>query len=149
MAVHSPLMIAHQWACLDYASNGRAILGVGLGRGRRCASSRCREVGSRASARVAVIRSLWSNGRRPFSATLKTADVAEASAAADADLDGVGHPNAVRRAARLSMVGWAQVARASLRFLGQSRSCGRRWRRPAAISKFPHFKRVFTAVDEA
>src|SRR5215510_7361048 len=30
MAVHSPLMIAHQWACLDYASNGRAILGVGL-----------------------------------------------------------------------------------------------------------------------
>jgi alkanesulfonate monooxygenase SsuD/methylene tetrahydromethanopterin reductase-like flavin-dependent oxidoreductase (luciferase family) len=26
MAVHSPLMIAHQWACLDYASNGRAIL---------------------------------------------------------------------------------------------------------------------------
>src|SRR6266446_8863597 len=32
MAVHSPLMIAHQWACLDYASNGRAILGVGLGR---------------------------------------------------------------------------------------------------------------------
>ena len=32
MAVHSPLMIAHQWACLDHASNGRAILGVGLGR---------------------------------------------------------------------------------------------------------------------
>src|SRR3974377_1957755 len=32
MAVHSPLMIAHQWACLDYASSGRAILGVGLGR---------------------------------------------------------------------------------------------------------------------
>ena len=29
MAVHSPLMIAHQWACLDYASNGRAILGIG------------------------------------------------------------------------------------------------------------------------
>ena len=22
MAVHSPLMIAHQWACLDYAGNG-------------------------------------------------------------------------------------------------------------------------------
>src|ERR1700752_3705801 len=32
MAVHSPLMVAHQWACLDYASNGRAILGLGLGR---------------------------------------------------------------------------------------------------------------------
>src|SRR5256886_15502398 len=31
MAVHSPLIVAHQWACLDPASNGRAILGVGLG----------------------------------------------------------------------------------------------------------------------
>src|SRR3984893_5561734 len=32
LAIHSPLMVAHQWACLDYVSNGRAILGVGLGR---------------------------------------------------------------------------------------------------------------------
>ena len=31
-AVPSPLMIAHQWACLDYVSGGRAILGAGLGR---------------------------------------------------------------------------------------------------------------------
>src|ERR1700694_5430972 len=29
LQIHSPLMLAHQWACLDYASNGRAILGVG------------------------------------------------------------------------------------------------------------------------
>src|SRR5947207_8224717 len=32
LAIHSPLMVAHQWATLDYVSNGRAILGVGLGR---------------------------------------------------------------------------------------------------------------------
>ena len=32
LPIHSPLMVAHQWACLDYVSNGRAILGVGLGR---------------------------------------------------------------------------------------------------------------------
>src|ERR1700694_6108017 len=32
LAIHSPLMVAHQWACLDHVSNGRAILGVGLGR---------------------------------------------------------------------------------------------------------------------
>src|SRR3979409_2483460 len=32
LAIHSPLMVAHQWASLDYVSNGRAILGVGLGR---------------------------------------------------------------------------------------------------------------------
>src|SRR5207244_12795024 len=32
LAIHSPLMVAHQWACLDHASQGRAILGVGLAR---------------------------------------------------------------------------------------------------------------------
>src|SRR5258708_18433648 len=29
LAIHSPLMVAHQWACLDYVSNGRAFLGAG------------------------------------------------------------------------------------------------------------------------
>src|SRR5262249_60353501 len=29
---HSPLMIAHQWACLDYVTGGRPILRAGLGR---------------------------------------------------------------------------------------------------------------------
>src|SRR5437773_11687387 len=32
LPVHSPIHVAHQVASLDYASNGRAILGVGLGR---------------------------------------------------------------------------------------------------------------------
>src|SRR5437879_13539621 len=32
LQIHSPLMLAHQWACLDYVSNGRAILGGGIGR---------------------------------------------------------------------------------------------------------------------
>src|SRR4030081_2033808 len=32
LPVQNPLHVAHQWASLDYVSNGRAILGVGLGR---------------------------------------------------------------------------------------------------------------------
>ncbi|MBI3893054.1 MAG: LLM class flavin-dependent oxidoreductase, partial [Candidatus Wallbacteria bacterium] len=32
LPVHSPIHVAHQVATLDYLSNGRAILGVGLGR---------------------------------------------------------------------------------------------------------------------
>ena len=32
LPVHQPIFVAHQVATLDYASNGRAILGIGLGR---------------------------------------------------------------------------------------------------------------------
>jgi alkanesulfonate monooxygenase SsuD/methylene tetrahydromethanopterin reductase-like flavin-dependent oxidoreductase (luciferase family) len=32
LPTHSPLTVAHQWATLDFASGGRAILAVGLGR---------------------------------------------------------------------------------------------------------------------
>src|SRR5258705_2762043 len=32
LPVQNPIHVAHQFATLDYASNGRAILGVGLGR---------------------------------------------------------------------------------------------------------------------
>src|SRR5450631_4676114 len=32
LPIHSPLMVAHQWATLDFVSGGRAILAVGLGR---------------------------------------------------------------------------------------------------------------------
>src|SRR3954451_1021327 len=32
LPIHNPAHIAHQIASLDYVSNGRAILGVGLGR---------------------------------------------------------------------------------------------------------------------
>jgi alkanesulfonate monooxygenase SsuD/methylene tetrahydromethanopterin reductase-like flavin-dependent oxidoreductase (luciferase family) len=28
LQIHSPLMVAHQWGCLDYVSGGRAILGA-------------------------------------------------------------------------------------------------------------------------
>lgn len=32
LPIHSPLMVAHQWATLDFVSGGRAVLAVGLGR---------------------------------------------------------------------------------------------------------------------
>ena len=32
LPVHDPRMVAHQWASLDYLSNGRALMGVGIGR---------------------------------------------------------------------------------------------------------------------
>ena len=68
MAVHSPLMIAHQWACLDYASNGRAILGVGLGRAHHYRQFEVPEEGrlTRFREELAVIRSLWSEEKTTF-----------------------------------------------------------------------------------
>src|ERR1700746_191490 len=68
MAVHSPLMIAHQWASLDYASNGRAILGVGLGREHHYRQFEVPEEGrvTRFREELAVIRSLWSEQRTTF-----------------------------------------------------------------------------------
>src|SRR6202163_2094089 len=68
LAIHSPLMVAHQWACLDYVSNGRAILGVGLGRDHHYRQFEVPEEGRVARFReeVALIRALWSEEKVTF-----------------------------------------------------------------------------------
>src|SRR6266404_1238723 len=116
MAVHSPLMIAHQWACLDYASNGRAILGVGLGRLYNLDNA------TMSPKPVQQPTPIWM---------------------------GVGHPNAVRRAARLAD-GWMGSGGSSIAAFSQSVPILR-----AALEKagrdpatYPTSKRVFMAVDE-
>src|SRR5204862_8209923 len=65
LAIHSPLMVAHQWACLDYASNGRAILGVGLGRDHHYRQFEVPEAGRVRRFREGVdrIRALWSEDK--------------------------------------------------------------------------------------
>ena len=111
MAVHSPLMIAHQWACLDYASSGRAILGVGLGREHHYRQFEVPEEGrlTRFREELAVIRSLWSEQRTTFHGRFYNLDDEPMSPKPVQQpmpiWMGVGHPNAVRRAARLAD-GW-------------------------------------------
>src|ERR1700676_5168034 len=70
LQIHSPLMIAHQWACLDYVSNGRAILGVGIGR-----EHHYRQFEVSPEARVArfreeldVIKALWTQQKVTYQA---------------------------------------------------------------------------------
>src|ERR1700688_1748666 len=61
LAIHSPLMVAHQWASLDHVSNGRAILGVGLGREHHYRQFEVPEAGrvTRFREELELIRALW------------------------------------------------------------------------------------------
>src|SRR5438445_2131406 len=105
LAIHSPLMVAHQWASLDYASQGRAILGVGLGREHHYRQFEVPEEGKvrRFREELAVIRSLWSEQRTTFRGRFYNLD-GETMSPKPVQQPmpiwmGVGHPNAVRRAA--------------------------------------------------
>src|SRR4051794_15245538 len=61
LAIHSPLMVAHQWATLDYVSNGRAVLGVGLGREHHYRQFEIPEDGKvrRFREQLELIKALW------------------------------------------------------------------------------------------
>jgi probable F420-dependent oxidoreductase len=155
MAVHSPLMIAHQWACLDYASNGRAMLGVGLGREHHYRQFEVPEEGrvTRFREELAVIRSLWSEEETTFHGRFYHLDNERMSPKPVQQpmpiWMGVGHPNALHRAARLAD-GWMGSGGSSIAAFARSvpilrEALERGGRDPA---NFPTSKRVFIAVDE-
>jgi probable F420-dependent oxidoreductase len=155
MAVHSPLMIAHQWACLDYASGGRAILGVGLGREHHYRQFEVPEEGrlTRFREELAIIRSLWSEPNATFRGRFYHLDQETMSPKPVQQpmpiWMGVGHPNAVRRAARLAD-GWIGSGGSSIAAFARSvpilrAALEEAGRDPAT---FPISKRVFMAVDE-
>ncbi len=153
LAVHHPAMVAHQWATLDHASGGRAILGVGLGRAHHYREFEVPEEGRVARFReaVAVIRSLWSQERTTFHGRFYTLDDARMSPK-PTNLPlwmGVGHPNAVRRSAELAD-GWMGSGGSSIAEFAASvpiltRALEERGRDPAT---FPISKRVFMAIDD-
>src|SRR5580700_2603344 len=68
LAIHSPLMVAHQWATLDHVSNGRAILGVGLGREHHYRQFQIPEAGrvTRFREEVDLIKALWTQPEVTF-----------------------------------------------------------------------------------
>jgi probable F420-dependent oxidoreductase len=155
LAIHSPLMVAHQWACLDYVSGGRAILGVGLGREHHYRQFEVPEEGRVARFReeLDIIRMLWAEGRVSFQGRFyHLANETMAPRPVQRPLPiwmGVGHPNAVRRAARLAD-GWmgsggSRIAdfAASVPILKEALE--KNGRDPA---NFPISKRLFMAVDE-
>jgi probable F420-dependent oxidoreductase len=155
MVVQSPLMIAHQWACLDYASNGRAILGVGLGREHHYRQFEVPEEGrlTRFREELAVIRALWTEEKTSFHGRFYNLDNETMSPKPVQQpmpiWMGVGHPNAVRRSAKLAD-GWMGSGGSTIAAFSQSvpilwAALEKAGRDPA---RFPISKRIFMAVDE-
>jgi probable F420-dependent oxidoreductase len=156
LPIHSPLMVAHQWATLDFASGGRAILAVGLGREHHYrdfqipVAARVR----RFREEVELIKALWTEGKVTYRGEFyQVENVSLGTRPARKPRPplwmGVGHPNAVRRAARIAD-GW----------MGSGGSSIAEFKRSVPILKqelekvgrdpsvFPISKRVFLAVDE-
>jgi probable F420-dependent oxidoreductase len=155
LPVHDPRMVAHQWASLDYLSNGRAIMGVGIGRPMHFQEFQIPEEGrvARFREQIELIRALWSQDSVTFDGRFfHLSNVRLGIQPVQTPLPiwmGVGHPNAIRRAASLAD-GW----------MGAGGSTTEDFRRAVPLLRealekadrdprtFPISKRVFIAVDE-
>jgi probable F420-dependent oxidoreductase len=155
LQIHSPLMVAHQWACLDYVSNGRAILGVGIGRDHHYRQFEVSQEGrvSRFREEVDIIRALWTEEKVTYRGRFyNLADETMAPKPVQNPLPiwmGVGHPNAVRRTAAIAD-GWMGSGGSRIADFAASvpilrKALEERGRDP---TRFPTSKRIFMAVDE-
>ena len=156
LAIHSPLMVAHQWPTLDYVSNGRAILGVGLGREHHYRQFEVPEAGRvrRFREEVELIKALWTQEKVNYRGQFYQLDDGTMSPKPVQRPHvpiwmGVGHPNAIRRTASIAD-GWMGSGGSSIAEFGRSVPLLRdalvqAGRDPAS---FPVSKRIFMAVDE-
>jgi len=156
LAVHHPAMLAHQWATLDTVSNGRAILGVGLGREHHYREFEVPQTGRvrRFREAIEVVKSLWTQDKTSYHGQFYHLDGAtmQPKPMQKPHLPlwmGVGHPDAVRRAARLAD-GWMGSGGSTIAEFGRSvpilkEALAKAGRDP---EDFPISKRIFMAVDE-
>jgi alkanesulfonate monooxygenase SsuD/methylene tetrahydromethanopterin reductase-like flavin-dependent oxidoreductase (luciferase family) len=140
LPIHHPLTVANQWATLDFVSGGRAILAAGLGRAHHYrdfqipVAQRVR----RFREEVELIKALWTEDQVTYRGQIyQLENVKLATRPARKPRPplwmGVGHPDAVRRAALLAD-GW----------MGSGGSSIAEFKASVPILK----QRVFMAVDE-
>src|SRR5215467_6320283 len=155
LPVHNPIHVAHQWASLDYVNGGRAILELGLGREHHY---RQFEVPTEGRVRrfregLEVIRALWTEPRVEYRGRIYQL---EGGTMAPKPVQprppiwlGVGHPDALRRAAAISD-GWMGSGGSSnaafVRSVPILREALEKAGRDPAV--FPISKRVFVSVNE-
>jgi len=156
LPVHNPIHVAHQWASLDYLSNGRAILGVGLGRDHHYEQFQTPPEGRvrRFREGVELIKALWTEAQvdyrgRIFQLEAGTMAPKPAQKPRPPIWMGVGHRDALRRTAAIAD-GWMGSGGSSNAAFARSvpilrEALEQAGRDPA---NFPISKRVFLSVDE-
>ena len=155
LPAHDPRLTAHQWASLDCLSNGRAIMGVGIGRPFHYKEFQITEDGrvARLSEQIELIRALWSQEKVTHQGRFyQVDDVKLGIHPVQSRLPiwmGTAHPNAIRRAARLAD-GWMGAGGSSTDDFRKAvpllrEALEKRGRDPKL---FPISKRIFIAVDE-
>jgi len=156
LPLHHPIHVAHQVATLDYLSNGRAILGAGLGRDHHYTQfqvPRERRV-RRFRESVELIKALWTESKVSYHGSIFQLDDATMSPKPVQKPHppiwfGGAHPDALRRAATIAD-GWMGSGGSSLAAFSRSVSILKaeleRARRDPAT--FPISKRVFLSVHE-
>jgi probable F420-dependent oxidoreductase len=156
LPVHHPIHVAHQMATLDYVSNGRAILGVGLGRDRHYAQFQVphEKRVRRFRESLELITALWTESKVSYHGSIFQLD--EATMAPKAVQKphppiwfGGRHPNALRRAATIAD-GWMGSGGSSRADFARSVSIlkGELERARRDPATFPISKRVFLSVHE-
>jgi probable F420-dependent oxidoreductase len=157
LPVHEPILTAHQFASLDYLSNGRAILGVGLGRDfhdKHWGVPRAGKV-RRFREQLELIKALWTGKKVKYQGTLYALDAEDAMSPQPVSRPhvpiwmGGGHPNAVERAAQLAD-GWMGAGGSSIAEFGKSVPVLRTALEKAGHNPatYPISKRVFMSVHD-
>jgi len=156
LPIHNPIHVAHKFATLDYVSNGRAILGVGLGRDHHYTQfqiPRERRV-RRFLEGVELIKALWTEPKVSYRGSIFQL---EGGTMAPKPVQkphppiwlGGGHPDALRRAATVADAWMGSGGSSNAEFarsVPAIRANLEKARRDPAT--FPISKRVFLSVHE-
>lgn len=156
LPMHNPSHVAHQFATLDYISNGRALLGLGLGRDHHYAEFQIPKEHrlTRFREGVEIVKALWTQPAVDYPGSIYHLDnygmvIKPPQKPRPPIWLGGNHPDAVRRAAKLGD-GWIAAGGSTTGAFRNSTEILRtelhkHGRDPGA---FPTSKRVFLSVAE-
>jgi probable F420-dependent oxidoreductase len=156
LPIHNPSHVASQFATLDHISNGRAILGVGLGRAHHYAEFQIptEHRVRRLREGIEIVKALWTQPKVSYAGSIYRLDnagmvIKPVQKPHPPIWLGGNHPDAVRRAAKLGD-GWMAAGGSTTSDFGKSVQVlrGELEKLGRDPSTFPVSKRVFMSVAE-